>query len=242
MIPKIIHYCWFGGRPLPPDALKCIASWKKYLPEYEVRLWDESSFDVNMTLFTSQAYNAKKYAYVTDFVRLYALYNHGGIYMDTDVEVLKNLDPFLHHEAFSGFEDNCNVPTGIMASVKNGQWAKDMLEYYNGRAFLDRNNNPELISNVEIITSLMKDKGLELNNTHQEMKNYITFYPSDVFCPKSHETGLISLTKNTVCIHHFAGSWLTGKSKGKRKLSYFIANVFGAKTLKLLKKYLLNKK
>jgi len=242
MIPKIIHYCWFGGGALPQDAQKCIASWKKYLPEYELKLWDENSFDVNISLFTAQAYAAKKYAYVTDFVRLYALYNYGGIYMDTDVEVLKELDDFLVHKAFSGFEDNCSVPTGIMASVKNSEWAKDMLAYYDGKSFLDSNNNPELISNVIIITNLMQRKGIVLNNTYQEIKNYVTFYPSDFFCPKSHETGLISLTKNSVCIHHFAGSWLTENDKRKRRASYLIAKLFGKKTLILLKKYLLNKR
>ena len=136
MIPKIIHYCWFGRNPLPPLAKKCIASWKKHLPEYEIKEWNEDNFDLDMFPYDREAYDNRKFAFVTDIVRLYALYNEGGIYMDTDVEVLKSLDGFLHHTAFSGFENETDVPTGIMASEKGGLWAKENLEYYNGRHFV----------------------------------------------------------------------------------------------------------
>ena len=104
MIPKIIHYCWFGGKPKPELAEKCIESWKKFCPDYEIVEWNEGNFNINSNLYVKQAYEAKKYAFVTDYVRLYALYTQGGIYMDTDVMVLKPLDEYLNHEAFSGFE------------------------------------------------------------------------------------------------------------------------------------------
>ena len=111
MIPKIIHYCWFGGKPLPELAQKCIASWKKYCPDYEIKEWNESNFNLNSCDYVREAYEAKKWAFITDYVRLYAMVTEGGIYMDTDVEVIKPLDPFLKHKAFSGFEDEVSIPT-----------------------------------------------------------------------------------------------------------------------------------
>ena len=136
MIPKIIHYCWFGGKPLPELACLCIESWKKFLPEYRIIRWDEESFDINSNTYVKEAYENKKYAFVTDYVRLYALYTHGGIYMDTDVEVRRPLDQFLQHQAFSGFESYHDIPTGIMASEKGFQGIKDQLDYYNNRHFV----------------------------------------------------------------------------------------------------------
>ena len=118
MIPKIIHYCWFGGKELPELAKKCIASWKKYCPDYEIIRWDESNFDLESCQYVKQAYQSKKYAFVTDYVRLYAMYTQGGVYMDTDVELTKNLDKFLDHQGFSGFESEAQIPTGIMAAEK----------------------------------------------------------------------------------------------------------------------------
>lgn len=207
MIPKVIHYCWFGPNPLSELAIKCIDSWKKYLPDYEIKLWNEANFDLDMFLFTREAYDSKKYAYVTDVVRLYALATDGGIYMDTDVEVLKSLDVFLHHTAFSGFESDSSLPTGIMGSEKNGKWSSDMLQYYTGKKFLDKRGQPILKTNVVIISELMAKKGVEFNNTYQNIDDYISFYPSDFFCPKHPATGKLILTSNTHCIHHFAGSW-----------------------------------
>lgn len=213
MIPKIIHYCWFGGNPLPPLAIKCIESWKQYCPDYEIKEWNESNFDLNMFPYVQEAYDNRKFAFVTDVVRLYALYTEGGIYMDTDVEVLKPLDNYLHHVAFSGFEDEKNVPTGIMASEKEGKWAKENLDYYNGRHFIKPDGSFDMTTNVGTITNYMLSKGLVPNNTYQDFPNLITLYPKDYFCPKSYKDGKIYLTSNTVTIHHFAGSWFTDEKK-----------------------------
>ena len=122
MIPKIIHYCWFGRGEMPPLAKKCIKSWKKYCPDYEIKEWNEDNFDLDMYPYAREAYDNRKFAFVTDVVRLYAIYTEGGIYMDTDVEVLKPLDSFLKHIAFSGYENDTLVPTGIMASEKGAKW------------------------------------------------------------------------------------------------------------------------
>ena len=113
MIPKVVHYCWFGRGEMPELAKKCIASWKTFLPDYQIKEWNEDNFDINCNQYVKEAYESRKFAFVTDYVRLYAIYTEGGVYMDTDVEVLKTLDPFLHHHAFSGFETDGNVPTGM---------------------------------------------------------------------------------------------------------------------------------
>src|SRR5574344_319107 len=139
MIPKIIHYWWFGRGKMPELAQKCIESWHKQLPEYEYKLWNEDNFDINSVPYTKEAYEARKFAFVTDYVRLFALYNEGGIYMDTDVEVLKSLDNLLNLPAFSGYESNkfSNFPTGLMASQKKGIWVKEQLDYYTDRHFVN---------------------------------------------------------------------------------------------------------
>ena len=213
MIPKIIHYCWFGKNPLSPLAVSCIESWKKYCPDYEIREWNEDNFDLDLFPYTREAYDNRKFAFVTDVVRLYVLYHEGGIYMDTDVEVLRSIDCFLNHHAFSGFEDEHNVPTGIMASEKGGKWVKDNLEYYHGKHFLLSNGSFDLTTNVITITNYMLSFGLRQDNTYQDFPDLITLYPKDYFCPKSYRDGKIYLTENSCTIHHFAGSWLSDEAK-----------------------------
>lgn len=222
MIPKVIHYCWFGRGEMPELALKCIESWKKFLPDYELKLWNEDNFDLDLYPYVREAYDNRKFAFVTDVVRLYALYHEGGIYMDTDVEVIKSLDPFLHHVAFSGFESKTEIPTGIMAAEKDSQWAKDNLDYYEGRHFIKEDNTFDMTTNVKIITQQMLAHGLNPNNTYQDFPDYVTFYPNDYFCPIDHDGYKMKMTSNTVCIHYYAGSWCRPKHKFKKRLSMFI--------------------
>lgn len=237
MIPKIIHYCWFGKGPLPKIALKSIDSWKKHLPDYEIKRWDEDNFDLDMFPYVREAYDNKKYAFVTDVVRLYALYEEGGIYMDTDVEVLKSLDCFLNCNAFSGFENDKNIPTGIMASEKGGKWAKENLSYYTGKHFIKEDGSMDLTTNVELITNYMIPHGLKQNNTFQDFPDLITIYPKDYFCPKSPIDEKLYLTKNSHTIHHFSGTWIPkyrriGRSLvlkiGGIKFKNFVQKIFGA--------------
>lgn len=222
MIPKIIHYCWFGRGEKPELAKKCIASWKKYCPDYQIKEWNEYNFDLNLYPYAKEAYEKRRFAFVTDIVRLYALYHEGGIYMDTDVEVLNPLDKFLVHHAFSGFEDEQNVPTGIMASERGGEWVKDNLAYYDNRHFVKEDGTIDLTTNVVTITKYMLSLGLKQNNTYQDFPGLITIYPKDYFCPKSYADGKIYLTDNTYTIHHFAGSWKTKKEIFKIKFIRFI--------------------
>ena len=208
MIPKIIHYCWFGRGEKPDLALRCIDSWRKYLPDYELKEWNEDNFDISRNQYVREAYENRKFAFVTDYVRLYAIYTEGGIYMDTDVEVVGNFDKFLHHHAFSGFETDGNVPTGMMAAEKGSVWAKELLEQYNDRVFVRSDGSYDMTTNTTVITHYMVGKGLILNNQYQDFPGLCTMYPADYFCPKDHRTGKIRCSNNTVCIHHFAGSWL----------------------------------
>ena len=206
MIPKIIHYCWFGHGEMSLLAKKCIESWKMFLPDYDIMEWNESNFDLDKYPYAREAYDHKKYAFVADVARLYALYTVGGIYMDTDVEVIKSYDPFLKHTAFSGYETD-KVTTGIMGSEKGGEWVKHNLDYYEGRHFINPDGSMDQTVNVVTIYEYMLELGFRSNNTFQDFPGLITVYPRDYFCPKSYYDGVIRLTENTVAIHHFEGSW-----------------------------------
>ena len=234
MIPKTIHYCWFGGKPLPTSAIKYIETWKKYLPDYEIIEWNESNFDLDKYPFAREALENNKYAFITDVCRLYVLKEYGGIYMDTDVEVLKPLDIFLEKAAFSGFENDDFVPTGIMASEKGGTWVTELLKYYDNRSFVKEDGELDTQSNTFIITQIMKEKGFIMNNTFQEIKEYVSFYPNDYFCPKSYKTGSIDLTENSYCIHHFAKSWIPAGKRWKNIVKMKVMNVVGHKHLNQL--------
>jgi hypothetical protein len=222
MIPKLIHYCWFGRGQMPELALKCIESWHKYLPGYTLKLWNEDSFDINTVPYVKEAYEARKFAFVTDYIRLYALYHEGGIYMDTDVEVLKPLDDLLDLPAFSGYESNkfSNFPTGLMASAAGGVWVKEQLDYYTDRHFLLPDGSLDMTTNTVTISRIMKENGFELTGEYQVYKNDMHCFPSDYFCPKT-STGILKLTKNSYCIHHFAGSWHTPTLKQRIKMFIF---------------------
>jgi len=207
---------------MPKLAIKCIESWKKYLPDYELRLWNEDNFDLKINDYANEAYHAGKYAFVTDYARLYILYNEGGIYMDIDVEVLKSLDTFLTLPAFSGFEDDTHIPTGIMGSEKNGSWVKEQLEYYKDRHFLLPTGKMDTTTNTQIISGIMERNGFILKNSYQVYKNCMHMFPKDYFCPLHY--GKIILTENTHCIHHFASSWNPKKRKLKK---FFLKKILG---------------
>lgn len=243
MIPKVIHFCWFGRGPKNDLAIRCIESWKRILPDYKLKEWNEDNFDLNQNQYVKEAYESRKFAFVTDYVRLYALYNEGGVYMDTDVEVLKSFTPFLHHKAFSGFETDGNVPTGMMAAEKGSIWIKDLLDGYKYRKFILNNGQFDMTTNTKVITQYMLSKGLVLNNTYQDFPDLCTMYPAEYFCPKDHRTGKIKCTKNTVCIHHFAGSWLQHTFWGdlKHRSKVFFVKIFGEKLISFLSDILMGR-
>lgn len=207
MIPKIIHYCWFGRGELSPLTKMCIESWKKFLPDYEIMLWNEDNFDVTANKFTRQAYEKRKYAFVSDYVRLWALKNHGGVYMDTDIEVIRPLDDFMAYPAFGGFETDKWVSTGILASRASEPWIDYILTYYAKRGFIRWNGKLNKTPNPQIFSKMFAKKGLKLNNTYQVYDNSLHIFPKDYFCPKSYDDGKITITENTRVIHHFSGTW-----------------------------------
>ena len=212
---------------MPALSVKCLASWKKYLPEYELRLWDEDNFDVNVVPYVKEAYEAGKYAFVTDYVRLYVLFNFGGIYLDTDVEVLRSFDNMLCLPAFSGYESNkfSSFPTGIMASEKEGIWVKEQLAYYKNIHFKKPDGTYDMTTNTQIISRIMTSNGFVLNGEYQIYKNNMHAFPKDFFCPKS-STGLLSLTENSYCIHHFAKSW-TNPTRMQKFKNFIFEKVLG---------------
>jgi hypothetical protein len=207
VIPKIIHYCWFGGSEPPELVEKCIKSWEKYLPEYEIIKWSEDNFDISLNQYAKEAYSAGKFAFVADYARLYLLYHYGGIYMDADVEVLKSLDRFLYEQAFSGFEGEKTVPTGIIGSIRGLHLMSELLGYYENRSFKTAENEYDTTTNTKVMTDFFLQKGLNPNNTLQTVES-MTFYPKEFICPNNYATRKIVFTNNTYTIHHFAGSWL----------------------------------
>ncbi len=237
MIPKIIHYCWFGKGELPQLAIKCINTWKKYFPDYEIIEWNEDNFDVNINIYTKQAYENKKYAFVSDYARLWALYNYGGIYFDTDVKVLKPLDDFLHHPAFGGFENDDKLATSTLASEKGGLWILENMNIYNNLKFINGDGSFDLTPNVRRFTNHLLTYGLILNNTYQEFPNLVTIYPKDYFSPKDYESSRVKLTENSHTIHLFDASWVTRSllSRMKGGLKY----VLGMQVYSMMSKVLL---
>lgn len=230
MIPKVIHYCWFGGSPLPEDANKCLESWKKHCPEYKIIEWNESNFDINSNCYIKEAYEAKKYAFVTDYVRLFVMYEYGGIYMDTDVELVKNLDDFLKNHAFSGFESANSIPTGIMASEKHFKLFGDLLKYYENKHFLNDDGSYDTTTNTVTITEMCKKYGLVLNNKYQVIDGF-ALYPNDYFCPLENETGVLKKTENTVAIHWFAKSWVNNGNTKLLKFTRLLHRIFGTERI-----------
>jgi mannosyltransferase OCH1-like enzyme len=229
MIPKTIHYCWFGRNPKPKLANKCIKSWKKYCNGYNIIEWNEDNFDISSApLYVRQAYDAKKWAFVSDYVRLYAMVNYGGIYMDTDVEVIKPLSVFLNHKAFSGFESEKDISTGIMACEKGFPLFKEFLEYYDDAIFVNQDGSYNITTNVIIMTNICSKYGLTRNNSLQIVRDFV-LYPKDVFCPISYETNKLEKTDKTVTIHWFAGSWKDAEGKKYHKRFILLSKIFGEK-------------
>ena len=216
MISKIIFYCWFGGNLLPDLAQKCISSWKKFLPEYEIREINERNYDVHKNPYVSEAYDEKKYAFVSDYARFDVLYEHGGIYLDTDVEVIKDLSPILEKGAFLGMEQPGMVATGLgMACDKENELVKAFLDSYRNEHFFNLDGTYNLTTVVDRCTSILREAGLSSQANVQRVGDFIV-YPMEYFCPKDIRTGEIKITENTYSIHHYDGSWLESWMKDIR--------------------------
>lgn len=210
MIPKIIHYCWFGRNPLPKLAQKCIASWKKFFPDYEIKEWNEDNFDVNIIPYTQQAYEAKKYAFVSDYARFWILYHYGGVYFDTDVEVIKPMDGIIERGAFMGRERGTDgmVAPGLGLGVEAFHpLYKAMIDKYFPLSFSDNEGKLNTKTVVYYMSELLSEHNLQKENSLQVIDG-ITIYPQEYFCPMDSTSGLIDITKETVSIHWYNCSWM----------------------------------
>lgn len=211
MIPKIVHYCWFGRKPLPELALNCIASWKKFFPNYEIKEWNEDNFDINQSPYTEQAYKCKKYAFVSDYARFKIMYEYGGIYFDTDVEVIKSLDEIIAKGPFFGMEasdENFSCNPGLGFACNAGlALCKEMIDQYEYENFILSNGLLNLETVVTRFSNILQKHGFKYNNDITEFEN-IFFYPPEFFCPINYYTGEKNITQSTYTIHHYAASWV----------------------------------
>ena len=207
MIPKIIHYVWVGNNPKPKDIKKCMKTWKKHLKDYKIIEWNESNFDISSHPFVKKAYEPKTWAYVSDYIRMYAIYNYGGIYLDTDVLVLENFDKFLNNKVFVGFERENYPFTAVFGAEKKNKFIKKLLDYYDNLDaynFDFENNNTISVSNI-----LINEYGCSKENKEQLLKDGIKVYKDDILCNPS---------KNSTTVHIFTGTWLEGIKPLKRKI------------------------
>lgn len=222
MIPKIIHYCWLSNDPIPKDLKKYMKSWKEKLYDYEFILWDLNRFDLNRSLWVKQAFEAKKYAFAADYIRLYAVYNYGGIYMDMDVEVIKSFNDLLRNDYILGYEAAKGLEAGVFGAPKKAPWVKEVLEYYTSKEFA----LPNGLYNDTPLPIIMD----EVLNAGYITNKKIVPLPTDFLTAKSYKTGKITITPNTYTIHHFAGSW----KSWDEKMKIIIARIIGTKLTHIL--------
>jgi len=235
-IPKIIHYCWFGGKEKPDIVKKCINSWRVILPDYEIIEWNEKNFNTNCNRYVREAYESKKFAFVSDYVRLHALYEIGGIYLDTDVEVFKSFNDLLNHDSFWGFEQENFIATSTIGSVKGNQLVKLFLDSYKSKDFIRENGSQNQLTNVAIVTDLLKNKGLKINGEYQEIDGMGAFYPQTYFSPYDYINCRKFITENTYAMHHFYKSWLPFREKIKGNIKFFASKVIGGENIARIRK------
>lgn len=242
-IPKVIHYCWFGGKELPELAQRCILSWKKYCPEYKIIEWNESNFDLNICQYVREAYNEKKWAFVSDYVRFWVLYNYGGIYVDTDVEFIKPIDTILENGAYMGcervipqmselngssnFKFMINPGLGLAAPA-NHFFVKEVLESFHSRSFYKESGEVDLTTIVDTTTFALKKYGYVDSNVIQNVAGF-TIYPQSYFCPQDYITGDLIITDDTYSIHHYTASWKSDKEKKQFKVLQMFQKKLGIK-------------
>ena len=247
-IPKVIHYCWFGGKPLPKLGIKCIESWRKFFPDYEIKRWDESNFDVDAIAYTKESYAAKKYAFVSDYARFWILYKYGGLYFDTDVEVIRPMDEIIARGSFMGCEQpaeigalpqKLGVAPGLGLGVTPGlELYKEILELYSSLHFILDDGSYNYTTVVRYVTDLLCEKGLKNLPEIQYIRG-VYIYPADYFCPISTIDGKLRLTPNTRSVHWYEQSWQSPLLKYGRKLVLFLG---GPKLKRIIKTIFLSKR
>lgn len=240
-IPRTIHYCWFGGRPLPPSALRCIDSWKRNFPGYEIRRWDESNFDIDAVRYTREAAAAGKWAFVSDYARFLILYRHGGIYFDTDVEVIRPMDHILAAGAFMGFEKShsgIGVASGLGIAAPAGHpFYKKILDHYSSIPYLGSDGKPLSGTVVAHVTRLFLEAGLIPEDRLQCVEG-ITVYPNEYFNPLDDATGRLRITHRTCSIHHYNKTWCDNYGPTRTRIMRLLHRTFGVTTFSRLRRFL----
>lgn len=227
-IPHIIHYIWFGGAPKSELIERCIKSWREKLPDWEIKEWNESDFDMESCTYMKQAYENKRYAFASDYARFAVLYEHGGIYLDTDVEVLKSFpDEMLEETGFAGVESNSKIAPGLVfACEPENELVKEILDLYRGEKFILKDGSQNTVTVVEYVTRIFKKHGFVVDGSEQTIKGFHV-YPCEYFCAYDFITREFTITEKTVCIHHYVGTWLTPKDKIARKLKDCVKKIVG---------------
>lgn len=227
MIPKKVHYCWFGNNPKSQLIKNCIASWKKYLPDWEVIEWNEENYDVNKNAYVREAYDQRKWAFVVDFARFDILDNYGGVFFDADVELLKPIpDALLTNHAFTGFESAGRVAPGLVFAAEPGHYMlKEIMNVYQTKSFGEKRAGREETI-VDIVTEVLVNKGLVNNNQMQTVSD-IVIYPQEYFCCFDHETQNFEISEETVSIHHYAASWSPWHRKAYFRTIKYVAKILG---------------
>lgn len=230
-IPKIVHYCWFGGKEKPTIVKKCIESWKVYLSDYVIKEWNEDNFDIDSNEFVKQAYKEGKFAFVSDFVRVMALYNYGGIYLDTDVEVFRSFNDLLSNYSFWGFEEKDYIATSTIGACKGNELIGQFFKSYDGKLYLTKSGNMNTMTNVFEITKIMNGLGIQMDGTYQELEGIATIYPQEYFSPYDYINCYNKATENTYAVHYFYKSWLPFRERVKSNIKKVVARLIGGKNI-----------
>lgn len=223
MIPKIIHYCWFGPNPIPETEKKCIASWKRFFPDYDFKFWNEKTFDLDSApLFAKQAYEHKRFAFVSDYVRVKVLHDFGGLYFDSDLEVLKGFDVVLKNNFnFLGFETKAHLGTAVMGFCPRHKILREFLDYYENHPFLDEKGRMNNIANVTILTDILTPLGLISDGSFQQVDD-IYIYNREWFYPKKISNTEFCYTNETIAVHRCSNSWMTEKQRKRGNNRFWI--------------------
>lgn len=250
MIPKILHLCWLSGDPYPPKIQKCLDSWKKHLPDYEIMLWDLNRFDLNSSVWVKQAFNAKKYAFAADYIRMYALYHYGGIYLDSDVEILKSFDDFLDLPYFAGAETAGTIEAAIIGAEKGCDWIKICLDYYEDRNFIKEDGQMDIRMLPEILTETIQKlkpihnlpTGSSISDLKKiDMQEEVYVLPCEYFSPKVFDSRQVVLTPQTYAIHHYQNSWFSHKAFFYYRTRTVLIRIFGYQLIRNIERMLRNK-
>lgn len=236
-IPKKIHYSWFGGKEKSKFIKKCIATWKKYLPEYEIIEWNETNFNLEEHKFAKEAYDAKKYAFVSDYVRVYTIYHYGGIYFDTDIEVRSDFsDKLMDAKFVIAFERPESLMTGFFAAQPHNPAVKDILNYYDSISFYNEDGSMKLTPNPFIFAKETAKFGLEFNGEYQEIGDGMRIYPNEIFGGYNVYDMIYTITDKTVLVHHYTASWRTVREEIPVKTKKLLLKIFGVDFFRFLRK------